>query len=119
MYYPLYYITAKNTALKRFTDITTADLYVLDMLRRQAKPVHYGRLYDLLHVDGYSINYSVFGEILHRCVDSKYIIRTQIAGNVLYDLTLNGKRLLYNFAVEVDAIVKQDILKYGNGFPDH
>lgn len=118
MYYALDYITAKNTALKRFTDLTTHDLYVLNMLRKENRPVHYSRLYDLLHTNGYSIHPKVFGEILKRCMDNKNITRTQVAGNVLYAITQDGKRLLYNFSMECDAKVKADILKYGNGFPD-
>jgi CTP-dependent riboflavin kinase len=56
--------------------------------------------------------------ILKRSTDHKYITRTPIAGNVLYAITADGKRLLYNIAMELESIVKQDILKYGNGFPD-
>jgi hypothetical protein len=51
-------------------------------------------------------------------MERNYITRTPIAGNVVYAITQEGKRLLYRFELELDAIVAQRILKYGNGISD-
>lgn len=116
MLYPIYYITAKNTALKRFTGITGQDIYILGILYRTGGICHYKRLHDLLHENGYGINYKVLTAILRRDIDKGYITRSAVAGNVLYEITMEGNRLLKAFALELDSIVEQQVLKYGNGF---
>lgn len=115
----LFYITAKNSALKRFTGVTTHDLYVLEMLCWENKPVHNKRLFDLLANNCTTINPAIYSDILKRGVANKLITRTPCAGNVLYAITLDGKRLLYRFAEELESIVKEQVMKYGNGFIEH
>ena len=112
----IYYITSRRLALKLFTGLTEYDLCVLDMLAQQNIPCHYGRLHGLLVGHGHFINYNTFGTILRNGIDNGLITRTQIAGNVVYAITLEGKKLLHAFARELDRIVAERVRQYGNGF---
>ena len=114
----IYYITAKNSALKRITGITTHDRYILDILIKQNIPCHYRRLFDLLCSNGYSPATGVFCNLLKRCICNGYISKTKVSGNVCYSITLKGKQTLYRFAEELERIVGEQVRKYGNGFPE-
>lgn len=112
----IYYMTAKNNAVKLFTGVTTQSLYVLDMLCQENRPVPYKRLFDLLHDAGYTVNERVLIDILKRSIDAGLVTRSPVAGNVLYCITMEGKKLLQAFNKELDRIVAERVRKYGNGF---
>lgn len=112
------YITHTNTALKRFTDLTRQRVVLLDKLNDINKPCTYTQLYDILRDTGCTINYPKYTEILQICVAAGYITRTTAGKNVLFAITVKGKQLLYSFCAELERLVKADIAKYGNGFPE-
>lgn len=118
MYYALYYHTAQKTALKRFKGITNADLYMLDIIRRENRPCGYRRLNDLLQRNEYNISHKLFSDVIARCVTNGYLSRARVAGNSLYELTTTGKELLLKYCSILEQLVKQDIARYGNGFKE-
>jgi hypothetical protein len=77
------------------------------MLYQQGRPCHYKRLHDLLAAEGYTLYNKAFSDILRRSMASNLITRTPIAGNVLYELTSDGKRLLHSIDKEIEAIVAE------------
>lgn len=115
MYLPIYYIIYKRLALKRITGVTDYDLSVFGILRQYDSPCYYKRLHSLLVQNGYYMAEETLITVLKKGVSSGYITRSQVAGNVLYAITSEGKQLLYRFALELDRIVAERCREYGNG----
>lgn len=113
---PLYYLAARNTALKRIQALKPRDIDVLTILYQLNAPCHYKRLFDLLNSEHQTIADGVLLYVLRRNEQNKFITRTPVAGNVLYCITLEGKKILYSFTAEMNAIVEPKIKQYGNGF---
>lgn len=111
----LYYITSKHVALKRFTGLSEYDLNVLAMLFQLNAPCHYRRLHDVIAASGYVMDECTFSKALRYGVDNKLMSRTPVSGNVLYSITLEGRKLLRAFNRELDAIVAKKVRQYGNG----
>lgn len=107
----LVYISAKNSALQRFMGVTSYDLIVLTLLNDLNAPCHYKRLYELLHEQDNNIGYTYLARLLKRNLDNKLITRTPVAGNVLYCITMEGKRLLFAYNEELNNIVNARISK--------
>lgn len=109
-------MTARYSALKAFTGYNSNDFYVLDLLRRYDAPLHYYGVYGLVYDYGNWVNTTTLTNVLHRCVNNGLVLRSHVGSKVLYSITLEGKRILGAFAMELDRIVMPEIRKYGNGF---
>lgn len=112
------YIAHANSALKRFKDLTRQKLVLLEQLNGVNALCTYSHLYNVLHDIGCTINHPKYTEVLRDCVSNGYITRTTAGKNVLFGITVKGKQLLYSFCIELDRLVKANIAKYGNGFPE-
>lgn len=112
----IYYITCKNHALRLFPAILDHDLELLEVLYRHDIPLHYQRLHALLKHEYNGVSNKTYTDMLRRCLVNGYITRTPMSGNVVYAITLEGKMFLRNFASELDRLVKQRVMKCGNGF---
>lgn len=113
----LRYITATNNAVKRFKGMTRQKLLLLERLYILNRPCSYSHLHSIIGDKGGTISYHLYGELLKQCICDGYITRSKAGKNVIYAITLEGKMLINTFCIELDRLVKQDIAKYGNGFP--
>jgi len=109
------YIHAQNRALNATKDLTRSDLIVLDLLALFNKPTKHSVLLGSIHHDYYTISTRMFQASLNKLVAAKCITKTTIGNNAIYCITLNGKSQLTVFNQVLDGIVKEQIMKYGNG----
>jgi predicted transcriptional regulator len=116
MYQGAIYIHAQHIALERFTGLSRPKLAIIQQLIYFNKPATYTLLYDQLSVDCVTIAKRIFNEALHDLVGKGIIERRNITYFTFYSITLQGRLLYDQFNRQLDCIVKEQIIKYGNGF---
>ena len=113
--FPLHYIVRQNRALKAFTDLTLYDLTIFYFLCQNKFPCTYTGLLNNLWSSGYKISTRTYVRVLTNGVDNGYIHREKTGKTVYLSLTLEGRKLLYDFCAVLDREVAKTIEQYGNG----
>lgn len=109
------YISAKDQALKAFIGVLWPDIVILDCLNRDSKPFNYQALHHQVGMYGNVFALQTFATALKRQVDRGCIIRERIGKNVTYSITLEGRRLLLDFNQVLERVVKERVMRQGNG----
>jgi Fe2+ or Zn2+ uptake regulation protein len=118
MYYGTLYITAQNTALRAFTDLSRHDVIILQLLSQHSHPVKYSALYSEIILTYSIVCHTAFSRSLRKLVRSHYLNRLAIGNKALYSITVDGRYLLTAFNITIDEIVKANIMQYGNGLTE-
>lgn len=111
-YYALYYIMAYNSLIKTLQGLYRHDIAILVNLHDRKEPLSWGYILSIINSTQTEMNYGQFSEAIERLVDKGYVIRKRQSKFVNYTITDTGRAFLYTFAVNLEQLVKERILKF-------
>lgn len=109
------YTETRNIALDAFKGFVMVDFMILQCLDRNKLPLNFQVLLHNVCAINNMYNAISFVAALKRLVAGGYVTRKAIGKNVSYSITMEGKRLLLEFDRTWEQLVKERIMKFGNG----
>lgn len=114
--YPLLYTICKNKALNSVTGLPGHYSTVLGILYLTNSAMSYTSLYGHLLQYNSSVNSKVFTGVLAKCTESGFIKKVHVKCNrSVYSITTEGRAKINELNRVYEALVKDELLKYGNG----